>query len=403
MEEVYRVKPYKNIGEMMKKLSQDENLEEIMCIGPGRPWKVYHRTMGMLDTDVVLDEKGIEKVLEWLSKSSRRKLKGEFMMDMRLPNGARVNVVMPPIAIEGPYITIRLFPTNPLSILDLIKKGTITPEAAGYLWMIIDGFDVKPANILIAGGTGTGKTTLLNALSFFIPPDKRIITIEDTAELNLPHPHWLRMEVPLHITPPVDMDALLKNALRMRPERLIIGEVRGEEAKTLFSAMNIGHEGCMGTLHANSSMDTVSRITSPPMSVPRKMLEALDAILLMATFFKEEGAKRVLAEVTEISGVEEKGVRMNPIMKLDPVNLTIRPTGVPSSLRDKISRAVGIKPTKFNEELKRRIKILEALAKEDLGSREAFYKIHESLNRDLEAIAKKPSEQEPQQDPESMG
>lgn len=403
MKEVYRVKPYTDVKEMMKKLSQDSNLEEIMCVGPRRPWKVYHRTMGMLDTDVILDEKGIEEVLDWLSKSSKRKLKGEFMVDMRLPTGARVNVVMPPIAIEGPYITIRLFPTNPLSILDLIKRGTITPEAAGYLWMVIDGFDVKPANLLIAGGTGTGKTTMLNALSFFIPPDKRIITIEDTAELNLPHPHWLRMEVPLHLAPPVDMDALLKNALRMRPERLIIGEVRGGEAKTLFSAMNIGHEGSMGTLHANSSVDTIARITSPPMNVPRKMLEALDVILLMAIFFKPEGAKRVLAEVTEISGVEEKGVRMNPVMKLDPVSLIIRPTGVPSSLRDKISRAVGIKPTRFNEEMKRRIRILEGLAKEDLGPREAFYKMHESLDGDVESVVKKPSQQEPQQEPESMG
>ena len=183
------------------------------------------------------------------------------------------------------------------------------------------------------------------------------------------------MEVPIGYD--IDMDTLLKNALRMRPDRLIIGEVRGEEAKTLFTAMNVGHEGCMGTVHANSSVESISRITSPPMSVPMKMVEALDLILLMIKINTPHGTRRVLAEVTEISGVEEKKVRVNPLLKLDPKALALKPTGVPSSLRDRISRAAGISPTKFMEEVERRAKIIDRLCKEELSSKEVFIRLHE--------------------------
>ncbi len=211
--------------EKLKAMLTDDQLEEVMCIGPNKPWMVYHRKEGMLQTDMVLDEKGVQEMVEWILKKSRREGYKGLMIDAMLPEGGRINVVFPPVAIDGPYITIRLFPKRPITVVDLINQRAITAELAAFLWVVIEGFDMRPANIIISGGSGSGKTTLLNALSYFIPPEKRIITIEDTAELHLPHKHWVRMEVPLGSG--LIMDDLLKNALRMRPERLIIGEVRG--------------------------------------------------------------------------------------------------------------------------------------------------------------------------------
>lgn len=361
----------------LRSMLEDDELEEVMCIGPDKPWMVYHRESGMLETDFVLDEKGIKEALEWILKRSKKEGYSGPMIDGMLPEGGRVNIVLPPVAIGGPYITIRLFPKRPIVVTDLINYGTLTAEVAAFLWVVIEGFDFKPANIIISGGSSTGKSTLLNALSYFIPPDKRIITIEDTAELTLPHPHWIRMEVPLGSG--LTMDDLLKNSLRMRPDRLIIGEVRGEEARTLFTAMNVGHEGCMGTIHANSTTETITRITSPPMSVPRRMVEALDLILLMVRLPGKGRTKRVLAEVSEISGVEEKGVRLNPLLKLDPTTMELRSTGVPSSLRDKISRAVGITPSEFSNEVKKRAKFLLKLAELRPEAQELFRRLHEPL------------------------
>ncbi len=361
--------------ERLRSVLEDDNLEEVMCIGPNKPWMVYHREMGMLETDFVLDERGIDEVLDWILRMVKKEEYSGPMIDGMLPEGGRVNVVLPPVAIGGPYITIRLFPRRPIVITDLIRWGTLTAEVAAFLWVVIEGFDFKPANIIVSGGSGTGKTTLLNTLTYFIPPDKRIITIEDTAELMLPHPHWVRMEVPLGSG--LTMDDLLKNSLRMRPDRLIIGEVRGEEARTLFTAMNVGHEGCLGTLHANSTMETITRIISPPMSVPRRMVEALDLILLMARLPGKEKSRRVLAEVSEISGVEEKGVRLNPLVKLDPSTRELKWTGVPSSLRDRISRAAGITPTEFSNEVKKRAKLLLKLAEAELEPQELFRRLHE--------------------------
>ncbi|MEM2192777.1 MAG: ATPase, T2SS/T4P/T4SS family, partial [Candidatus Hadarchaeales archaeon] len=182
-----------------------------------------------------------------------------------------------------------------------------------------DGLGVKPANLIISGGTGSGKTTTLNAAVNFVPARERIISIEDTAELQLPHKHWIRLET----RPPnvegkgeITMNDLVKNTLRMRPDRIVVGEVRGAEAHTMFVAMNTGHDGCMGTLHANSASETISRLMEPPMSVPAIMIPALDLIIMQNRIYhRQKGSIRRVTEVAEITGVEEGQPQLSRIFK----------------------------------------------------------------------------------------
>jgi flagellar protein FlaI len=231
-------------------LVRDDNLEEIMVIGTGRPVYVWHRRFNMCKTNITFpEEKEILNIIERIAREVGRRIDQQSpLLDARLPDGSRVNATIPPISLDGPTITIRKFKKDPLTIIDLIKYGTLNSEIAALFWVFVDGLGVKPANVLVAGGTGSGKTTMLNSLGMFIPPSERVITIEDTAELQLPVEHWIRLET----RPPnlegkgeVTMDDLVKNTLRMRPDRIIVGEVRGPEARTMFTAMNTGHNGAL--------------------------------------------------------------------------------------------------------------------------------------------------------------
>lgn len=231
-------------------LVRDDNLEEIMVIGTNRPVYVWHRRFNMCKTNVIFDsDRDILNIIERIAREVGRRIDQQSpLLDARLPDGSRVNATIPPISLDGPTITIRKFKRDPLTIIDLIKYGTMSSEVAAFLWVLVDGLGVKPANVLVAGGTGSGKTTTLNSLGMFIPPSERVISIEDTAELQLPVEHWVRLET----RPPnlegkgeVTMDDLVRNTLRMRPDRIIVGEVRGPEARTMFTAMNTGHNGAL--------------------------------------------------------------------------------------------------------------------------------------------------------------
>ncbi|EEB73584.1 Type II/IV secretion system protein kinase [Thermococcus sp. AM4] len=235
---------------LLDPLVRDDNLEEIMVIGTNKPVYVWHRRFYMCKTNIVFkEERDILNIIERIAREVGRRIDQQNpLLDARLPDGSRVNATIPPISLDGPTITIRKFKKDPLTIIDLIKYGTMNSDVAAFLWLLVDGLGVKPANILVAGGTGSGKTTTLNALAMFIPPSERVISIEDTAELQLPVEHWVRLET----RPPniegkgeVTMDDLVKNTLRMRPDRIIVGEVRGPEARTMFTAMNTGHNGAL--------------------------------------------------------------------------------------------------------------------------------------------------------------
>ncbi|RKX45846.1 MAG: secretion system protein, partial [Thermotogae bacterium] len=231
-------------------LVRDDNLEEVMVIGTRKPVYVWHRKFYMCKTNIAFDdEREILNIIERIARQVGRRIDQQTpLLDARLPDGSRVNATIRPISLDGPTLTIRKFKKDPLTIIDLLKYGTFNLEIASLLWVFVDGLGVKPANVLVAGGTGSGKTTTLNALAMFIPPSERVISIEDTAELQLPIEHWVRLET----RPPniegrgeITMDDLVKNTLRMRPDRIIVGEVRGPEARTMFTAMNTGHNGAL--------------------------------------------------------------------------------------------------------------------------------------------------------------
>ncbi|RMF91777.1 MAG: CpaF family protein, partial [Methanobacteriota archaeon] len=212
-------------------LLDDDNLEEIMVVGSNYPVYVYHKTYGACETNIVFNSPSeIEHIAEKIARDIQRRIdRSSPILDARLPDGSRVNITIPPISLDGTSVTIRKFNRDPITVVDLIRYGTLSSELAAFLWMCIDGLGVAPNNILIAGGTASGKTSTLNALLVFVPNRERIITIEDTAELYLRHKNRVRLET----RPPnvegkgeITMDDLLKNALRMRPDRIIVGEVR---------------------------------------------------------------------------------------------------------------------------------------------------------------------------------
>ncbi len=235
---------------MIDELVQDDKLEEIMVIGPKQPVYVFHRQYEMMFTSIEFyGDNEIQDLINKIAREVGRRVDiSAPLLDARLPDGSRVNATIPPATVGGSTLTIRKFKLDPYSMVDLITSNTLTSEVAAFLWLCVDGMGSAPANILISGGTGSGKTTTLNVLASFIPERERVVSIEDTAELNLPLKHWIRMEA----RPPglegrgeITLDILTKNSLRMRPDRVIVGEVRHDEAFTLFTAMNTGHDGAL--------------------------------------------------------------------------------------------------------------------------------------------------------------
>ncbi|VVB66824.1 Replication factor C small subunit [Candidatus Norongarragalina meridionalis] len=229
-------------------MTQDEWLEEIMIIGPNRPVYVYHRKYDIMKTNVMFyDDKDIRDLVDRIARGIGRRIDTQVpILDARLKDGTRVNATIPPISLDGSTLTLRKFRKDPMSMIDLINYGTFNFEAAAFMWLATDGMGVRPANTLVSGGTASGKTTTLNILSSFIPNIERIISIEDTAELSLPLKHWIRFEVrppSLEGTGEIDMNELVKTSLRMRPDRILVGEIRGAEGYTMFAAMNTGHSG----------------------------------------------------------------------------------------------------------------------------------------------------------------
>ncbi len=257
-----------------------------------------------------------------VSQVGRRVDESSPICDARLLDGSRVNVIAPPLAIDGPTLTIRKFKKDKLKLQDLVNFGSISEPGAELLRII----GAARCNILISGGTGSGKTTLLNCLTGFIEPGERVITCEDSAELQLQQPHVVRLETrPPNIegTGEVTMRELVKNCLRMRPERIIVGEVRGPEAFDLLQAMNTGHDGSMGTLHANSAREALSRVESMitmggftlPAKTIREMIVGSVEVIVQASRLRD-GSRRIMA-ITEVLGMEGETIVLQDIMKYE--------------------------------------------------------------------------------------
>jgi len=373
---------------------KDDDLEEIMVIGTHKKVFVYHRKIGMMVTNIEFDdESDIKAVIDVIARQVNRRIDQQTpILDARLPDGSRVNATIPPVSADGATLTIRKFRKDPLTIIDLINFKTLSSHLAGFLWVCTDGLGVKPCNAIIAGGTGSGKTTTLNAVTAFTPPRERIITIEDTLELQLPHTHVLRMET----RPPniegrgeLTMDVLVKNSLRQRPDRVIVGEVRGAEAVTLFTALNTGHSG-MGTVHSNTARETVTRLVNPPMNVPTIMIPALDFIIMQNRMYRTEGGSiRRVTEVAEIVGMEEGNVQLNRVFEWNNVSDKVEYVGIASQTLRDIAELRGIGITEIEEEIEKRRLLLEYLADNNIRSIDEVGHYINSYYRDPDEVLEK--------------
>lgn len=360
---------YGLIGELMR----DDRLEEVMINGVHIPIFVVHRKYGMCKTNLSYETQGkLDDLIKWMTSYTGRQISEKKpLLDAHLPDGSRANVTVPPASPHGPAVTIRKFKRVPYNIIDLIKLGTMSTELAAFLWVCIEGFGLKPCDILIAGGAGSGKTTLMNALSMFIPKTDRIVTVEDTLELNFGFmDNWVSLEATPHATGDageISMHSLVKNSLRMRPDRVIVGEVRGIEAETLLVAMDIGLDGSMGTIHANNARETTIRLMDPPMNVPIRMIPLIDLIIVMNRIYdRTKGMVRRITQVAEVSGVEKDVVQLGDIYTWDLESDQITRTMYPIMLKEKIAKGAGITKKRVNTEIYIRERILKYMVEKDI-------------------------------------
>lgn len=369
-------------------LIQDDDLEEIMIIGINKPVFVYHRKYGMMKTNIKFsDEQELRDLIDSIARQINRRIDQESpILDGRLLDGSRINATIPPVSADGPSLTIRKFKKDPLTIIDLINSKTVSIELAAFFWLCFDGLGVKSANAIISGGTSSGKTTTLNALSAFINPKERIITIEDTLELQIPHEHVIRMETrPANVENKgeLTMNDLVKNSLRQRPDRIIVGEVRAEEAITLFTALNTGHSG-FGTLHSNDARETITRLTNEPMSVPEIMIQAIDFIIMQNRIYTPSGVSyRRISEVAEVVGIEEGVIQLNKIFQWNPEMDIIENVSVSSKTLSQIANLSGKSINELHHEIGNRELVLEHMVSHDIRS-------VEDVNAVLELYYKNP-------------
>jgi pilus assembly protein CpaF len=305
---------------------------------------IYIERRGKLEKTAISfkDDEHLMRVIERIVSTVGRRIdEAQPMVDARLTDGSRVNAIIPPLAIDGPILSIRRFGTDPLKMHALIENGALTKEIAMLFEMCVKA----RLNVIISGGTGAGKTTLLNALSAYIPPDERIVTIEDSAELQLQQPHIVRLETrPPNIESKgeVTQRDLVRNALRMRPDRIIVGEVRGGEAIDMLQAMNTGHDGSLTTIHANSPRDTLGRLETmiqmtgmrlSDRAMRQQIASAIDLVIQVARL--TDGTRRITS-ISEITGMEGETVAMQEIFHfertgIDPMGKVLgrfRSTGI---------------------------------------------------------------------------
>ncbi len=310
----------------LEMLLKDPTVSDILVNGPH---KIYVERRGKLEkTDVKFrDNDHLMQIIDRIvSKVGRRVDETSPMVDARLPDGSRVNAIIPPLALDGPSLSIRRFGANPLKLEDLLNFKAFTPEMA----MLMEACIKARLNLIISGGTGCGKTTLLNTLSSFIPHDERIVTIEDAAELQLQQEHVVRLET----RPPniegkgcINTRDLVRNALRMRPERIIIGECRGGESLDMLQAMNTGHSGSMTTLHANTPRDAQARLETMimmsgmelPMKAMRQQISSAVDVIIQAN--RLQGGPRKITTITEVMNMEQDVIIMQDIFRFKQLGI----------------------------------------------------------------------------------
>ncbi len=365
-------------------LMHDKDIEDVSCDGIGIPIYVYHKNseFGSLATNVIFEDGDeldsfITRLVQLAGKSISV---AQPLIDGSLPDGSRLQATLATdIARRGSNFTIRKFSDEPLTPIHLLNYGTVDARTLAYLWLAVD----FGRSILISGGTASGKTSLLNVLSLFIRSDKKIISIEDTAELRLPHPHWVptvaRTPVSSEINRvgEVDMFDLLKESLRQRPDYIIVGEVRGKEAYILFQQIATGHPS-LATIHAENLDKLVDRLVTQPISLPKTLMGSLDVVVFLLRMRHKNRYTRKVNEVLEMIKFDGEASKplVNQVFKWDPVTDKFQ---VPnkSILLEKISEATGLKPQDLVDELERRSLVLSWMQEKNMTN---YKSVHEVIN-----------------------
>ncbi len=331
----------------LEPLLRDDTVTEVMINGPDR---IYVERAGKLEitTSTFVDDAHLLRIIDKIvSQVGRRVDESSPMVDARLPDGSRVNAIIPPLSLRGPVMTIRKFSRDPYTMDDLINFGSVSAKAAHFLAACVQG----KLNVLISGGTGTGKTTTLNALSAFVPGDERIVTIEDAAELQLQQAHVIPLESrPANIEGQgeVRIRELVRNALRMRPDRIIVGEVRGAETLDMLQAMNTGHEGSLTTIHANSPRDALARLETlvltagvelPHRAIREQISSAFDLLVQITRLV--DGSRR-LSHITEVMRMESDVITLQDVFMAKPPDEDATAPGATRLLTP--LRCTGLKP-----------------------------------------------------------
>lgn len=349
-------------------LMNDPYIEDITCNGPNSNLYVNHRMYGSLKTNVRFEELELNNFVMRMAQAAGRHISVlQPIRDATLIDGSRANLTLgKEVTKRGSTFTIRRFKSNPVSCIDLLNYGTYDATVLAYFWLMIE----YKRSVLAAGGTASGKTTTLNALGSFIPPEYKIVSIEDTAEMNLMHPNWTQSITRAGFggdnagksAGDIELFDLLKAALRQRPEYIIVGEVRGAEAGTLFQAISVGHP-CMGTIHAGSIQELLSRVESEPMNVPRNLFASVDMVIFNAMVKVGEHFIRRALRIVEIVELdpERKDLITNPVFKWDPIEDRYEFTGT-SSLFEDIEEEFGIKVEVLVREMEERARYIEDLA-----------------------------------------
>ena len=336
----------------LEPLLWDDEISDILINGHNQVYIEKHGKLQKTEVTFQDDQHLLHIIERIVSRVGRRVDESSPMVDARLPDGSRVNAIIPPLALDGPAMSIRRFGRDPYTIDDLLNNGSITPEMVEFLRMIVRA----RLNIIVSGGTGSGKTTLLNCLTSFVPADERIVTIEDSAELTLQQPHVVRLE-----TRPSNLEGkgeitqrdLVKNCLRMRPDRIIVGEVRSAEVLDMLQAMSTGHDGSLSTVHANSPRETLGRLEMMMLlsgvSLPEKAMrqQIAAAINIVVHTSRLSDGTRKLMKITEITGMEGETVMMQDLFEFVRTGTSpsgkvlghFRPTGIRSFYNQRLEAA----------------------------------------------------------------
>lgn len=365
----YAIRDFIYLGKI-EPLMRDHMVEEISCDGTNIPLYIWHREFESIPTNVMFaSDRELNNFARKISYVCGKHVSmANPIIDASLPDGSRINLTLGhEITKRGSTFTIRRFRSDPITIIDLIKFGTMNSDIGSYLWYIAE----KNATMLVAGGTASGKTTALNALASFIRPGQKIVSIEDTQELNLPHENWIPAVSRQNFTDgqigEITQFDLLRSALRQRPDIIIVGETRGREAYTLFQAMATGHGG-FSSIHADSVDATLTRLSSSPMDIPKTLIaNTLDVITLQLKLRVKDKSVRRVIQISEISGLDEKkeDIKTHEIFKWNP-SLDIHQYMGNSIVLNKIKERTGETDEQIEYELKKRKIALEWLVKNNI-------------------------------------